>query len=94
MEQIVVTRHTALVAHLLDLGLVQDGVAVLAHATPEDLRGKHVIGVLPHHMSALAALYTEVPLLVPEQLRGRELSLEQVRQYAGAPVTYRVEVVA
>lgn len=91
---LVVTRHPGLVAYLKEIGLAPEGVEVVSHATAGNVAGKHVCGVLPHSLSSLCASFTEVPLALPPELRGTELSLEQVRQYAGRPVTYRVEVVS
>lgn len=86
----IITRHPGLVQYLQEIGLADSKTEVLAHATPENVRGEHVCGVLPHSLSCLAASFTEVPLTLPAELRGAELTLEQVRQYAGDPVTYRV----
>ena len=90
LEILIVTRHQALVPFLVELGLVGLGVSVVEHASPEDILGKHVVGILPLHLAALAAKVTVVPLTVPQELRGVELSLDQVRQYAGEPATYVV----
>jgi len=86
----IITRHPGLVQYLAEIGLTDAGAEVLAHATPDNVRGKHVCGVLPHSLSCLTASFTEVPLALPAELRGVELTLDQVRQYAGTPVTYRV----
>ena len=88
--EVVITRHPGLVQYLTEIGLADADTEVLAHASPENVRGKHVCGVLPHSLSCLTASFTEVPLSLPAELRGQELSLDQVRQYAGIPVTYRV----
>lgn len=90
VQPVVVTRHAALVEYLAELGVVPQGTPVVSHATPADVQGRHVYGVLPMHLAAEAALVTEVPLALPAELRGQELSMEQVRQYAGKPVTYRI----
>lgn len=90
---IVVTRHPALVQFLLEQGLIHAGVPVISHASPEQVRGRHVIGVLPLSLASLAESVTEVPLSLPPELRGVELTLEQVREYAGRPVTYKVTAV-
>jgi putative CRISPR-associated protein (TIGR02620 family) len=90
---LIVTRHPGLVEYLRELGLSTDEVVVVSHATPENVAGKNVCGVLPHNLSCLCESFTEVPLNLPAELRGTELTLEQVRQYAGQPVTYRVEVI-
>lgn len=90
MSQIVVTRHPALVKYLVETGLIKPGAMVIEHASADQVRGKHVIGVLPLHLAVEAASVTEVPMDLPPDARGRELSIEEVRQYAGAPVRYVV----
>lgn len=90
-EKIVVTRHPALVDYLLEQGVISVGeFRLITHATIDDVAGKDVIGVLPMALASAANTITEVPLMVPQELRGRELSLDQVREFAGAPVTYKV----
>jgi hypothetical protein len=92
MDKLIVTRHPALVDHLIDLGLASAETPVLAHATAQDVSGCHVLGVLPLHLAAAATSVTEVPLAIPAEMRGRELSLAEVRRYAGPAVTYAVTV--
>ncbi len=87
---LVVTRHPGLVEYLKELDLMSEDTQVVAHATPELVTGKHVCGVLPHSLSCLCASFTEVPLRLTPELRGVELTLEQVREIADAPVTYCV----
>ncbi|MEK9770271.1 MAG: CRISPR-associated protein Csx16 [Betaproteobacteria bacterium] len=90
MDTIVVTRHKALVEFLIETGKVSAETPVLSHVTSKDVEGMHVIGILPMHLAALAATVTEIPLDIPAELRGKELNLEQVRQFAGDPVKYSV----
>ena len=87
---LVVTRHQSLVDYLREQNVIDDSATVIAHATPENVTDKNVIGVLPHSLSCLTASFTEVPLDLPPELRGKELTLEQMRQYAKPPVTYNV----
>ena len=87
---LVVTRHPALIEYLQEIGLADSTTEVVAHATPEVVRGKHVCGVLPHSLSCLTKSFTEVPLFLPAELRGKELTVEQVRQYAQPAVTYQI----
>jgi len=90
---LVVTRHPNLVEYLRLHGFVPPCLTeVVTHATPEQVRGKHVLGVLPHSLSCLCECFTEVPLNLPPELRGKELSVADLEQYAGKPVTYRVSV--
>ena len=86
--ELVVTRHTGLVAYLVKHGIVSKDTPVLAHASAEDVRGKHVIGVLPLHLAAEASTVTEVPLALELEDREKELPMERVEQIAGKPVTY------
>lgn len=91
---LIVTRHPALVDYLRELGLVDEGVEVLNHAMAAAVTGRNVCGVLPHSLSCLCETFTEVPLALTPELRGKELDLQTLRRIAGKPVTYRVEVVA
>ena len=93
MKTIIVTRHPALVEYLREARIVEgkESIEVLSHVdNPELIRGKHVFGVLPLHLAAFAASITEVPLSIPAEMRGKELTLEEVRQFAGQPVEYVV----
>jgi len=88
---LIVTRHAGLVDYLKQEGIVEDDVEVITHATPKAVQGKHVLGVLPHSLSCLTKSFTEIPLKLPAELRGKELTANDVRQFAGKPVTYKVE---
>ncbi len=89
--KIVVTRHKALVEYIRELGLIDDQVKVISHATADDVRDKDVIGILPLSLAAEANSVTEVPLSLTPDMRGKELSLEEVREIAGNPCTYVVK---
>jgi putative CRISPR-associated protein (TIGR02620 family) len=93
MPPVVVTRHGGLVKYLRDEGLIPDDAEVVAHATAEAVKGRRVWGVLPHSLSCLTASFSEVPLDLPAELRGKELSAAQVAAHAGVPVTYKVAAV-
>jgi putative CRISPR-associated protein (TIGR02620 family) len=88
---VVVTRHKALVSLLKERGIITDDSRVIEHATPEDVAGADVIGVLPLSLAALAVTVTEIPLSLTPEMRGKELDLDTLRQVAGAAVTYRVQ---
>ena len=95
--QLVITRHPALVQYLLEEGIVGPDTPVIDHATAGDVRGTHVLGVLPHHLSAAAATITEVPLRLTladrKATQKGDLPVSRIRQIAGAPVTYQVRIV-
>jgi len=90
LPQVVITRNQAFVAYLREIGLIDDGVRVIPHATPDDVRGKHVIsvsGVLPFSLATRAAVVTEIPLAIDPDDDGEELSLERLREIAQPPQT-------
>lgn len=92
MAAIIVTRHPALLEYLREINYISDEdiFQVYDHATPELVTDNHVIGVLPHHLSCLTSSYTEVPMDVPFEKRGQELTIEDMRKYAGEPARYIV----
>ena len=69
---------------------MEEGTPVLSHASAEDVRGKHVFGVLPMRLAAEAAVLTEVSMTVPAEWRGTELSLEQIQACNPVLATYMV----
>ena len=86
---LIVTRHKALVSVLeSDFGLTD--MEVIEHATAELVRDRHVIGILPIHLAAETKTFTTLSLNTPIELRGVELTEEQIRQYMGELVTYKV----
>ena len=91
MDILIVTRHEALVTVLAeDFGIRG---RVVAHATAEDVHGRHVYGVLPLELAALAACVTALTLNIPAEKRGVELSVEEVRAYMGELRTFVVRTV-
>jgi len=92
---LVVTRHQALVEYLEEKEMIAEGAKVISHVSSADeVRGKKVVGVLPHNLSCLCETFTEIPIALPPELRGKDLSLEDIRKYIdGPPMTYIVEKV-
>jgi len=62
MIDLVVTRHPALVAYLRARGVIADDTPIVPHATPNDVRGRHVLGVVPLRLAAWCHRVTEVTL--------------------------------
>lgn len=89
-ETLIVTRHKALVTYLIEIGLADPQTPVIDHATANDVRGHHIIGVLPLSLARCARTVTEVPLALTPDDRGMELEIERIRQIAGEPITYVV----
>ena len=89
---IVVTRHKALVEFLNVYNLLPDGYVHMSHVNDEDeIRGCHVIGVLPLHLAAAASKVTEVKLNIPPKMRGKELTLRETIKYFKGMYTYEVK---
>lgn len=93
-KQLIVTRHKALVAYLLDKNIIKEGeYKLIEHADYKDVEGQDVIGVLPLQLASYAKSVTEVPLKLTPEMRGKELTFEEVEQIAEKPVQYIVREV-
>ena len=90
---LVVTRHDGLVEYLLQEGIIDSSTKVISHAQPEIIKGKNVLGVLPHSLSCLTLSFSEIPLDLTPADRGQELTCSRIREIAGEMVTYKVNVV-
>jgi len=93
MEQLIITRHATLVEFLKREGLVNSDVKHIAHATKEDVKGKHVFGILPLWLACHAEKMTEVQLRLPAEKRGSELTVDEIEFYYVNPKTYVIREV-
>lgn len=91
IENIIVTRHSALVEYLSGLGITGK---VIPHATEEDVAGKHVYGVLPYRLACLTSANAEVSLTLRPDQRGTELTLADIESASPALTTCKVMRVA
>lgn len=90
-KQPVITRHKALLAYLLDKNIIKEGeYNWIEHADYASVEGKDVIGVLPLQLASYAKSITEVPLTLTPEMRGKELTFDEVEKVANPPVQYRV----
>lgn len=93
-KQPVITRHKALLAYLLDKDIIKEGeYKLIEHADYKDVEGRDVIGVLPLQLASYAKSVTEVPLKLTPEMRGKELTFEEVEKIAEKPVQYIVREV-
>lgn len=89
---IIVTRHQSLADFFVNIGFATASTPVIAEVVDwRQITGKHVAGNLPIHLARLTEWYTAVTMNIPSPLRGRELSLGQVMQYAVEVVHYQVD---
>ena len=93
MEKIVVTRYAALVKYMENIGLIAPDTEHIVHAKAHHVEGKHVLGVVPYWLAAHAGRFTEIPMRVPTDRKGCELTLEEVEFYALEPKTYEIREV-
>lgn len=92
---VIVTVHPALAQHLVESGTAPPGTPVVAHATTDSVRGRHVLGGVSHHFASLAKSVTACGMRLEAQDhaalgRGEALSIERVRQVAMPLQTYMV----
>lgn len=87
--KVLVTRHQALVQYFANMGITFD--KVITHATAEDVMNNDAYGVLPLHLASLANTVTTVDMDLPAEMRGKELSLEDIKKYLVDISTYKVE---
>ena len=91
MTKLVVTRHANLIRYLKELNLIDEDTKILSHAKERDVEGKHVFGVLPYWLACRAGRYTEIQIRIPRELKGKELTLKQIRLWSCDPQTYIVK---
>lgn len=87
--KVLVTRHQALIEYFEELGIKFD--KVISHATEEDVLGNDVYGVLPLRLASFTNTVTSIDMNIPAEMRGKELSLEDIKKYLVDISTYRVE---
>jgi len=91
METIIVTRHQGLIDWLERQGYnVDDWQAVRHVSTPDQVRGKHVIGVLPLHLAAEALTISAPEYDIRPEDRGRDLTAEELEDRGCRLVRYTV----
>ena len=94
-EHIIVTRHYGLAKYILDKGIAPAGTPVVRHAKPQDVRGKHVYGVIPLRLAHLAVSVTEIPLFLEgEDHVFRDIPYERVCKIAQDPVVLKATVIS
>ena len=93
MDKLVVTRYQSLVEYMIKIELIDDKTKVITHANINDVKGKHVLGVIPYWLACHTKKFTEIQLRVPSERKGKTLSLEEVEFYSLEPKTYIIKEV-
>lgn len=90
---VVITRHKTLVEWLNREGINTD--VVIEQATPEDVAGKDVIGVLPMWLAELTNTYSEVSmpgltLETRKRMNGGDFSIDEMDDWGAELKLYAV----
>ncbi len=88
---LVVTRHPAFVEYLKKHNMIQEDCQVIRKASPENVSGRNVIGILPICLVKYCNSYTEMKLDLPYKLAGRELIVDDFERHFSSIGTYKVE---
>ena len=88
-----VTRHPGAVVWAATEGLIVD--VRVAHLDPEVIQaGDTVIGTLPIHLAAQVCArggrYLHLSMEIPQEARGRELTVADLRQFGARLEAYQV----
>ena len=80
---LVVSRHKALVETLKEVAVGFDlsNAEVKEHVEEKDVTGKIIIGVLPLRLASKARRFFELSLAVPADMRGKELTKDELKKY-------------
>ena len=87
-DKIIVVKYPELVKYYIEIGLCSPGTPHLPYATEEDVRGKHVYGIVPVYLASLAKSVTEVPVLAGNKIARVMSDVNLIRQYAKPPKRY------
>ncbi len=87
---LVVTRHQAFVDYLLKHNMIEPDCQIIKKATPENVKGRNVIGILPLCLTQYCESYTEMRLDLPYKLAGRDLVVDDFEKHFNSMGTYRV----
>lgn len=95
---LVVSRHPATVEFVKGTLTLNDQVTVVSHYLPQMAEGyDQVVGVLPiqlvEELCNRGKRFLQVVMDVPEEFRGKELSLDQMKEFNGRLVEYHVKIV-
>ena len=87
-ETIIVSRHQGLVEWLASRGITGK---VISHVNDiNDIKNKHVYGILPLHLAAQCLSITTIDMNLPADKRGADITLTEMDEYNATMSTYQV----
>jgi len=87
-EHIIVTRHTGLVEWLQRHGITGKVIPYVDNI--DEIKGKHIVGVLPLSLAAYADTVTTVDMEFTPDKRGVDISADEMDLYKPTLNTYKV----
>lgn len=90
--ELLVTRHNGVLNLFRESGMIKKDCRIIRHAHVHDVMGKHVAGIIPVPLASYCASYTAIEIQYPPELRGMELTEEEVRRYFRGFTRFKVEV--
>ncbi len=88
MATVIVTRHNGLIQWLKNHGI--EGQVIPHVESPEQIRGKDVIGVLPLSLASVTRSIWTVDMDLPPEARGKDLSPEEMDRFGAHLMKYEV----
>ena len=77
----------------IEIGLIDKDTECFSGVQISTLKGKDVVGILPLHLACYANTFTVIPLNTKRNMDLDELTIEDVRELATAPKTYKIRKV-
>lgn len=93
MEQIIVTRHANVEKYIRESGLVPEGTECYSSIEKGFAKGKHIFGIVPLELAAVADRVTEIKITLRKELYGKELSMAQIKACLKYVKTFQVNEV-
>ena len=87
----IVTRHKGAVEWIREHYPIFNRFVVIPHITEEQVKGSIIIGTLPVNLAVLAKEYWHLSMMIPMEMRGKELTLEDMEEFGCQIVKYKIE---
>ena len=81
IETLIISRHAGAMGWIQKHHPEFAECELITHASPEILKGKRVIGILPIQLAVLATEFWNLSLNVPANMRGKELTIEDMEKF-------------
>ena len=91
---LIVTGKPEFAAYIIErCGLPAD-VEIRSTVAEDDIRGRHVYGMLPPHLGQHAARISTLAIKAPKWIRPKGMTLDEMRRYGAEICTYQIVVLS